>query len=73
VTRTHGAAHVAAVIGKTENWVKRNAPRLPHHRAGKTYFWTDEDIVAILAALQYRPEIPQSGYKPLPHSRRRAS
>jgi hypothetical protein len=73
VTRTHGAAHVANVIGKTENWVKRNAPRLPHHRAGKTYFWTDEDLADLLAQLRQRPNEPRTPGSPKPFTGRRAS
>lgn len=51
----HDAAYVARQIGKTENWVKRNAPRLPHHKFGRTYTFTDDDITAILDTGKYRP------------------
>jgi hypothetical protein len=52
------AGYVAREIGKTENWVKRNANRYPHHRAGKSYFWTDDDIADMLTAMRVRPDAP---------------
>lgn len=67
------AAHVAREIGKTENWVKRNAHRYPHHRAGQTYFWTDEDIAEMLTAMRVRPNTPTGSadsLKPLGSGRR---
>lgn len=51
----HDAAHVARVIGKTPNWVRRHAAELPHHRYGKTYGWTDEDIAEIVRMHAHRP------------------
>ncbi len=69
----HDAAYVARQIGKTSNWVRRNAARLPHSKAGKSYFWTDEDVAAVLRSLQHRPDpAPTGEVRPIP-SRRRAS
>lgn len=48
MTRGYDAAHMARHYGKSENWWKRNAARLPHHKLGQTYFWTDEDVAEIL-------------------------
>lgn len=48
----HGPEHVAQAVGKTVNWVKRNAARYPHHKAGRTYFWTDDDVADILRAME---------------------
>lgn len=67
------AAYVAQQIGKTEHWVKRNQARLPHHRAGKTYYWTDEDIADILTAQRVRPEGERTPGSPKPFTGRRAS
>lgn len=58
---THDAAFVAEQIGKTENWVKANAARLPHHRFGKTYVFTDDDIAEMLAGAKRRPDSPVTG------------
>lgn len=55
------AKYVANEIGKSENWVKRHARELPHHRAGQTYYWTDDDIRALHDQLRVRPEAPQDG------------
>lgn len=54
----HSAAFVARQIGKTENWVKRNARRLPHHKVGRDYMFTDEDIADYLSATRVRPAVP---------------
>jgi hypothetical protein len=68
--RRHDAATVAREIGKTENWVKRNARRYPHHRAGITYFWTDEDIVAMLKQMEHRPDAVSTGPTPMRRGQR---
>lgn len=67
------AAYVAHQIGKTENWVKRNAARYPHHRAGKSYFWTDDDITDMLAAMRVRPAAIDDDGALRPITGRRAS
>ena len=67
----YDARQVADKLGKSENWVKRNAHRLPHSRAGKTYFWTDEDLRALFAFLSHRPTQETDGLRPL--TGRRAS
>lgn len=69
----HDAEYVARQIGKTPNWLKRNAPRLPHSRAGKTYFWTDEDIRDLFAALRVRPDAEADDGALRPVGSRRAS
>lgn len=53
--KPYDADEVAEIIGKTPNWVKRNAQRLPHRKIGRTYTWSDDDIAAILEAARYRP------------------
>lgn len=55
------AKYVAEQIGKTTNWVKRHARELPHHRAGQTYYWTDEDVRELLDAQRVRPNAPRDG------------
>ena len=67
----HDAAAVARQIGKTENWVKRNAHALPHSRAGKSYFWTQADLDDLILALRVRPAADDGELRPL--SGRRAS
>lgn len=57
----HDAGYVARQIGKTENWVRRNAAHLPHHRYGKTYGWTDEDIAEIIRLHARRPDSSTAG------------
>lgn len=52
--KRYSFAEVADLIGKTENWVKRNAHRLPHHRFGQTYSFLDDDVTEILAAARVR-------------------
>lgn len=54
----HDAAYVAREIGKTEQWVKREARagKLPHSRAGRSYYWDDEDLRAVREALRVRPD-----------------
>jgi hypothetical protein len=69
--KRHTAAQVGDTIGKTEHWVKRNAARLPHHRAGQTYYWTDDDIADILAAQRVRPEGEHTPGAPKPFTGRR--
>lgn len=70
----HDVAYVAKEIGKTENWLRRNAPRLPHSRAGRTYFWDDADLAALREALRVRParSVGADPMRPVP-ARRRAS
>jgi hypothetical protein len=67
----HDAAAVARQIGKTENWVRRNAHALPHSRAGKTYFWTQADLDDLIAALRVRPASTDDELRPF--TGRRAS
>jgi excisionase family DNA binding protein len=64
-------ADVAAEIGKSERWVKRNARNLPHHKFGRTYRFSREDVAAIIAAHQHHPETEADTFRPI--SRRRAS
>lgn len=69
------AAQVADKIGKTENWVKRNARHLPHSRAGQTYYWDDEDLRALREALRVRPASPaadDASLRPIAAGRRSA-
>lgn len=68
----HDAAAVAKAIGKTPNWVRRNAHRLPHSRAGQTYFWTDDDLRDLLEFLKVRPvaAAPSRGPQPITGTRR---
>lgn len=51
----YSAVQVADKIGKTPNWVRRNAHRLPHSKAGRTYYWDDEDLRALREFLRCRP------------------
>lgn len=69
----HDAAYVAHQIGKTENWLKRHAQSLPHSRAGKTYFWTDEDLRDLFNALRQRPDSVNEDGELRPVGSRRAS
>lgn len=69
----HDAAYVARQIGKTETWLKRHARSLPHSRAGKTYFWTDEDLRDLFNALRHRPETDADDGELRPLGSRRAS
>jgi hypothetical protein len=72
----HDAAYVAREIGKTTQWVKRQARagNLPHSRAGRTYYWDDEDLRAAKDSLRVRPDQRPAvdPMRPIP-SRRRAS
>lgn len=49
------AAQLGERIGKSENWVKRHARNLPHHRFGKTYIFTDDDLAEILLSAARKP------------------
>lgn len=70
----HDAIYVARQIGKTPNWVKRHARALPHHKVGRDYMWTDEDIADILAATRVRPApLEHNDGELRPMSGRRAS
>lgn len=68
----HDFAYVANKIGKSENWVKRHAPQLPHHKFGRSYAFDDEDIAEIIEQAKVRPapriastdgELRPSGYR----------
>ena len=74
MTRRYSRAEVAREIGKTENWVQRNARYYPHTRAGRTITWDDVDLQALKDALRVRPGRDMSDeFRPLPAGRRRAS
>jgi hypothetical protein len=66
------AADVASRIGKTERWVKRHARELPHHRFGRTYVFSDQDVADILAAHRHAPEpaAPADELRPVGRTRR---
>jgi hypothetical protein len=73
----HDAAYVARELGKTELWVKRQARagKLPHSRAGQSYFWDDEDLRAVKESLRVRPSVAPASdpLRPIPSRSRRAS
>lgn len=73
----HDAAYVAREIGKTALWVTRQARsgRLPHSRAGRDYYWDDEDLRAVKESLRVRPEQRPAAdpMRPIPSRRARAS
>ncbi len=73
IPESRDASYVARRVHKTTNWVKRNASRYPHHRSGKTYFWTDDDIAAMLQAMQVRPDAKDEPSQLRPLAGRRAS
>jgi hypothetical protein len=66
VTTRRSAEQVAELIGKSGNWVRRNAHRLPHSRAGQTYFWTDQDVADLLEFLRVRPASAERSRGPQP-------
>lgn len=55
-----GYAEVADRIGKTERWVRSHAAELPHHRFGRTYRFSEDDLAAILAAHRHVPAVPSA-------------
>lgn len=63
----HDAAFVAREIGKSEKWVKAaaRAREIPHSRAGRTYYWDDEDLRAVKEHLRFRPAAPAPRRDPL--------
>ena len=50
------ATEVGVLIGKSPNWMKRNAARLPHHKFGRSYVFTEDDVAEILRLAEFRPE-----------------
>lgn len=60
-TRTLGVDQVAAELGVSEEWVRRQcrAGRFPHHRIARRLRFTDADLAAILAvmAVPQRPAL----------------
>lgn len=73
--RRHEVPEVAALIGKSDRWLRRHAHALPHSRAGQTFFWTDDDLRALFAHLSHRPAaVTQADeLRPITGTRRRAS
>lgn len=73
----HEAAYVASQIGKTEQWVLRAARsnKIPYSRAGRSYFWDDEDLRALRESLRVRPgeRAAADPMRPIPTRSRRAS
>jgi hypothetical protein len=57
-----GADDLGALLKHTPEWVRDQcrAGRLPHHRVGKRYLFTPEDVADIFAAtaIATRPEDP---------------
>jgi hypothetical protein len=51
-TPNRGADEVGALLRHTREWVRAEcrAGRLPHHKVGQRYVFTDADIAEILAA-----------------------
>jgi Helix-turn-helix domain len=76
-TRTMGVDQVAAELGASEEWVRRQcrAGRFPHHRIARRLRFTDEDLAAILAVMAVPvitpPELELVDAPPAPSSRRR--
>jgi len=72
----HDAAFVARELGKSPTWVIRQARqgKIPHSRAGRDYFWDDEDLRAVREALRVRPESRPvtDPLRPIPSRRRTA-
>jgi hypothetical protein len=67
--RRSAAARQDRALGEAER-----PPRLPHSRAGKSYFWTDADIEALLESMKVRPHTPAADTDELrPLSRRQRS
>jgi hypothetical protein len=69
-------AEVAARIGKTEWWVRRHAHELPHHRFGRTYQFTAEDIAEIMKLHEHRPDTTEAhpaGPRPIGRGPRRSA
>lgn len=52
-TRTMGVDQVAAELGASAEWVRRQcrASRFPHHRIARRLRFTDADLAAILAVM----------------------
>ena len=50
----------AAAIGMSYTWMKRQASAglVPHYRFGDRYFFSEDNITAILAAAEFRPGKP---------------
>lgn len=69
------AAEVGVLIGKSPNWMKRNAPRLPHHKFGRSYVFTEDDVAEILRMGEFRPEQsdPADPLRPVGAQRRRSA
>lgn len=73
--RRYTDAEVAAMIGKTEQWVRKEATagRLPHRMFGKTRGYLDADIDEIFenARRAARAEHDDDSLRPAPSRRRR--
>lgn len=71
----HDMAYVAREIGKSQQWLRRNVRRLPHSKAGQTYFWDDADLAALREYLRVRPDTSPAGdgLRPVPSRRRRSA
>lgn len=71
----HDADYVAREIGKTRAWVVRQARagKLPHSRAGRTYFWDDADLAAVRESLRVRPTVVANPLGPIPSRSRRSA
>ena len=69
------AAELADLLGKTEEWVIRNGPRLPHHRIGRSVRFFPDDVAAILEITKRRPVVRDGDtedMRPIPTRRRSA-
>ena len=65
---------MAERIGKSEKWIRRNRDAVPHHRFGRAYMFTPEDVAAFMAANQHIPTPREAApvERPLTRSRRAA-
>ena len=59
--QTHTVADLAALLGKSEDWVARKVQRreFPHLRVGQSIRFTDAHVDQILASLEQPVVIPE--------------
>lgn len=55
----------------TENWLRRHLSQVPHTRIGREITFTDEQLLAFLAAHSTAPPKPRAVTGPQPVDRRR--